>query len=286
MNIRENFQKYPLAWLLLLAAITAIYYPIIPRMVNDWDMDPNSSHGFLIPVVSGWFAYRAWPYIKDIPVQNSPWGLALLVVGLLSLAFGTTVHELFTTRMSLVFVLAGLCLTFLGPKIFYHLLLPIGFLAFMVPIPITLYDALALPLRGLVSIVATEGMQAVGLPVLREGNVIILPNVSLEVVEACSGMRSLISLIALGTAYAFLMLPGTWRKIVLILATIPIAVLTNVGRVFITGVLARQYGAAAAEGFFHDFAGFMVFFLALILTACTGWILNKIHFSQGKHHAQ
>ncbi len=281
MTIRENILKAPLAWLLILIVLTAIYYPIIPRMVHDWDVDPNSSHGFLIPLVSLWFAHKAWPHIKDIPTEICPWGFSLILLGLFSLGFGITVHELFTTRMSLVFILAGLCLTFLGKRIFYYLLLPIGFLAFMVPIPVTLYDAMALPLRGFVSILATEGMQAVGLPVLREGNVIILPNVSLEVVEACSGMRSLVSLIALGTAYAFLMLEGAWRRIVLIIATIPIAVITNVARVFVTGVLARHYGSAAAEGFFHDFAGFAVFFIALILTACTGWLLSRISFGQG-----
>ncbi len=286
MTILENLKKHPALWGILLAALVGIYYPILPSMVHDWDADPNSSHGFLIPIVSAWFAYKSWPDIKNIPLQNSPWGLAFLVLGLLCLLFGTTVHELFTTRVSLVFILAGLSLSFFGPRIFHYLMLPIGFLVFMVPIPVTLYDALALPLRGFVSILATEGMQAVGLPVLREGNIIILPNVSLEVVEACSGMRSLISLIALGTAYAFLMLEGTWRKVILIIATLPIAVLTNVARVFVTGVLARHYGSAAAEGFFHDFAGFAVFFIALSLTACTGWILSHISLGQVSQEGQ
>ncbi len=287
MTISTSIKKYFWVWALLVVAFVAIYYPIVPRMVNDWDADPNSSHGFLIPFVSLWFAYKAWPDIKDIPLENSTLGVPLVLFGLLSLSFGITVHELFTTRVSLVILLAGVALTFLGPKIFHKLLLPIGFLAFMVPIPVTLYDAIALPLRGLVSILATEGMQACGLPVLREGNVIILPNVSLEVVEACSGMRSLVSLIALGTAYAFLMLHGAWRRTALIIATIPIAVLTNVARVFITGVLARHYGSAAAEGFFHDFAGFVVFFVALILTGCTGWVLSNIPFKRKEDkHAQ
>ncbi len=285
MTIIDSLKKYSWAWGLLLIAFIAIYYPIVPRMVSDWDADPNSSHGFLIPIVSIWFAHKAWPHIKQIPIEPSTWGIAFMVLGLLTLGFGITVHELFTTRISMVMLMAGLTLTFLGPNIFRYLLLPIGFLSFMVPIPVTVYDALALPLRGLVTIVATEGMQLAGLPVLREGNIIILPNVSLEVVEACSGMRSLISLIALGTAYAFLMLDGIWRRTVLIIATIPIAVLTNVARVFITGVLARHFGSAAAEGFFHDFAGFVVFFVALILTACTGYVLSHISFKRhGERH--
>ncbi len=284
MTIKDTLKKYPFAWILIVAALIGIYYPIVPRMINDWDADPNSSHGFIIPFISAWFAYKAWPSIKDLPVKTNFLGLALILLGVFVLGFGITVHELFTSRASMIFILAGLVLSFFGTQIFYHLLLPIAFLFFMIPIPVTLYDAIALPLRYLVSLIATEGMQACGLPVLREGNVIILPNVSLEVVEACSGMRSLVSLIALGTTYAFVMLDGAWRKAVLIIATIPIAVLTNIARVFITGVLARHFGASAAEGFFHDFAGFVVFFVALVLTAITGWILSSIPFKRKRDH--
>ncbi len=287
MTITDTLKKSSWAWALIIIAFIAIYFPIVPSMIEDWDADPNSSHGFLIPFIAAWFAYKAWPEIKEMPVQTSLLGLPVLALGILTLAFGVIVHELFTSRVSMVLLLAGVVLTFFGTKIFYKLLLPIAFLIFMVPIPVTVYDAIALPLRGFVSILATEGMQVCGLPVLREGNVIILPNVSLEVVEACSGMRSLVSLIALGTTYAFLLLEGAWRRTVLIIATIPIAVLTNVARVFITGVLARHYGSAAAEGFFHDFAGFVVFFVALILTASTGWILSNIPFKRkGDTHAQ
>ncbi len=278
MTITDTLKKHLWAWFLLIGMFIAIYYPIVPRMVRDWDADPNSSHGFIIPFVSAWFAYKAWPKIKEMQVESSAWGISLIIFGLITLAFGVTVHELFTSRASLIIILAGMVLSFFGFKIFKELLLPIAFLVFMVPIPVTIYDALALPLRGLVSIFATEGMQACGIPVLREGNVIILPNVSLEVVEACSGMRSLISLIALGTAYAFLMLEGAWRKTLLIIATIPIAVITNIARVFITGVLARYYGAQVAEGFFHDFAGYIVFIVALILTALVGSILSSLPF--------
>ncbi len=285
MTITDSLKKYSWIWGLIILMLIGIYYPIVPSMISDWDADPNSSHGFLIPFVSAWFAYQAWPKIKEQEIQPSFLGIFLIVFAIITLGFGITVHELFTSRVSLVILLAGLALTFLGTKIFYHLLLPIGFLVFMVPIPVTVYDAIALPLRYLVSIIATEGMQVCGLPVLREGNIIILPNVSLEVVEACSGMRSLVSLIALGTAYAFILLEGTWRRAILIIATVPIAVLTNITRVFITGVLARHYGASVAEGFFHDFAGLVVFIVALILTACTGFILSKISFKKGNNHA-
>ena len=144
----------------------------------------------------------------------------------------------------------------------------------MVPLPYTLYDMLALPLKSLVSWSAATGIKLLGLPVLREGNMILFPNITLEVVDACSGLRSLTSLIALGVAYAFLFLKRPWQRVVLTVATVPIAVFTNALRVFITGLLARHAGAAAAEGFFHDFAGLAVFVMAMVLTALAGFALG------------
>lgn len=276
MTVAELFRRKTI-WLFVPALmLCVIYIPIFPRMVGDWMVDPNYSHGFLVPLVSAWFAWKAWPEVKGLKAQPSNFGFAFIVFGLFILTFGMTVHELFTSRASFIVILAGLIQVCLGTKVLRKLALPVCFLVFMIPIPYTIYDALALPLRALVSQVATGGMRFCGLPVLREGNVILLPNISLEVVEACSGMRSLVSLMALGTAYAFLFLKGAWRKAVLIAATIPIAVLTNVARVFITGVLARHFGTAAAEGFFHDFAGFAVFAVALALTAATGWLLSHL----------
>lgn len=275
MTVTESLHKY-IIWIIVpLLMLGAIYAPIFPRMVSNWMADPNYSHGFLVPVISAWFTWKAWPELKDMELRPSNLGFVLILLGLCMLAFGVTVHELFTSRCSFILILAGMVQAFGGTKILKKLALPLGFLVFMIPIPYTLYDAIAMPLRALVSYVATEGMRFFGLPVLREGNVIILPNITLEVVEACSGMRSLVSLMALGTAYAFIFLKGSLRKAILILATVPIAVMTNVARVFITAVLARHFGATVAEGFFHDFAGFVVFAVALTLTAVTGWILSQ-----------
>lgn len=285
MTIKEYCKTHPVQLFLIPLILCAIYAPIYPRMIDDWLTDPNYSHGLLVPLISLWFAWKAWPRLKDAPAVPSNWGFLLIIFGILLLGFGLTVHELFTSRSSLIFILAGLIQTLFGTRTLKLLALPLGFLFFMVPIPYTIYDALALPLRGLVSFIATEGLKVCGLPVIREGNIIIMPNISLEVVEACSGMRSLVSLMALGTAYAFLFLKGAWRRAALIVSTIPIAVITNVARVFITGVLARHLGSVAAEGFFHDFAGFAVFAVALVLTAATGWLLSKISGpAQGGNH--
>ena len=170
-------------------------------------------------------------------------------------------------------ILTGIVWYLYGNKVLRLLALPLGYLFFMVPIPVTIYDAMSFPLKLFVTKVSVGMLKLTGLPVLREGNVIMFPNITLEVVEACSGMRSLMSLIAMGTAYAFMILRKPWQRVVIILSTVPIAIGTNVLRVYVTGVLSRHYGAVAAEGFFHDFAGFAVFFAALAALICLGSLL-------------
>ncbi len=285
MTFSQTLRDHRLAVLVLALLLIAAYAPVYPRMIGDWMYDPNFSHGFLVPFISLWFVRQSWPELKDTVVSPTNWGFVPLILGILLLAAGLTVNELASSRSSSIVILAGIILTLCGPRVMKLLALPVAFLLFMIPWPATLYNSLALPLKHLVSVLATTGLKICGFPVVREGNIIMLPNLSLEVVEACSGMRSLVSLMALGTAYAFIFLPGAWRKVVLIAATVPIAVLTNVFRVFVTGVLARHFGAAAAEGFFHEFAGFAVFAIALLLTALAGWILRAIPGARGGNHA-
>ena len=275
-TLREVYTRHSWHWMAPLALLAFIYAPVYPRMFNDWISDPNYSHGLLVPLVSAWFAYSARNRLKETPARVNPAGIALLFFGLAMLAAGLAVNELFTTRASIIPIVGGIILSLYGGSVLRPLALPLLFLIFMIPLPYTIYDLIALPLKSLVSLMATAGIKLCGLPVLREGNMIIFPNISLEVVDACSGMRSLISLMALGTAYAFLFLKGGWRRCLLIAATVPIAVLTNTLRVFVTGILARYMGAAAAEGFFHEFAGLAVFATAMILTMLTGWIVSRL----------
>lgn len=275
MTLAATMRTHPLHLVPVVAMLGVAYYGIISRMVGDWMFDPNYSHGFLVPCLSVWFAWRRLPELREVEVRPSLWGIALLALGLVLLLFGAATHELFTSRASLVPMLMGIVLFLYGPEALRLLLMPLLFLLFMIPLPYTIYDALALPLKALVSMVATGGIKLLGLPVLREGNVIIFPNITLEVVDACSGLRSLVSLAALGTAFAFLFLPPGWRRAALMVATIPIAVAANTLRVFITGVLSWYVGAMAAEGFFHEFAGLAVFATAMALTAGVGVVLAR-----------
>ena len=278
---KDIFQRYLLWHLAVLAALAAVYYTTVAGMVFDWGHDENYSHGFIVPLIAGYFFWQNRKEIAEATVRPDMLGLLLVAGGVVVHILGRYIGELFTMRMSLLVVLAGIVLLVYGRAMFRAVLLPLGYLAFMVPLPYIVYDSVAFPLKMQVSRLAVGLMKLVHIPVVREGNVIDLPNLSLQVVDACSGMRSLMSLLALSVAYAFLYLRRPWQRVVVVLAAVPIAVATNVLRVFITGVLARSFGRAAAEGFFHEFAGLAVFVIAMVLLILLGWALNLM----GRDHA-
>jgi len=271
-SLREN--RWYLLALLPLLALT--YWTVVPGMVSDWNDDPNYSHGFLVPLISGYFVWQKWPELKRLSVQPSHFGLLVIVGSLLMLVFGFAGTEYFTMRSSLVFLLAGIVLYWYGWTVSGHLALPIGFLLFMVPLPYIVYDALAFPLKLLVAKYSVVALKLMGIAVMREGNIIMFPQTVLEVADACSGLRSLVSLLALAVAFAFLSQKSNVKRVIMVLAAVPIAIATNMFRVIATGFLAQYYGAAAAEGFFHEFAGMAVFALAMLLLFLLGAVLRKV----------
>lgn len=261
----DALRVYRPGLLLGLGALALGYHQVIAGMVKDWYLDDNASHGFLIPLVSG---YLVWTKRKELAAVRvgSDWsGLCMAALAALMLVAGWLASELFTTRLSLVVALGGCVLYWLGKEAFSSLLTPLLFLVFMIPIPAIVYDFVALPLKLFVSWFSVGALKAMGLMVIREGNVIMFPNITLEVVDACSGLRSLTSLLALATAYALLLVRSAWLRAVLIVMAVPIAICTNSLRVITTGFLARHFGAQVAEGFFHEFAGLATFGLALLL---------------------
>jgi exosortase len=135
----------------------------------------------------------------------------------------------------------------------------------MVPIPAILFNQIAFPLQLIASQFGEAVIRAVDIPVLREGNVLILANISLEVAEACSGIRSLISLLTLGIVFGYIGDGRNWVRTLIALSAIPVAVIANGARVAGTGIAAHYYGQAAAEGFFHEFSGWLVFIAAFAM---------------------
>ena len=260
---------------ILVPLLIAVYAGILPSLVVDWGEDPNYSHGFLVPLISGWFVWQRRLELKAAAIRPANAGLAVIFGSLALLVVGTAGTEYFTMRSSLVFLLAGIVLYLFGWAVLKVLALPIGFLLFMVPLPYIVYDAAAFPLKLFISKVSVFVLKAMGVIVWREGNIIMFPETVLEVADACSGLRSLMSLAALAVALAFLSQKTVVKRTLLILSALPIAIFTNMLRVIVTGFLAQYYGAAAAEGFFHEFAGMAVFVLAMVLLFSIGAVMRK-----------
>lgn len=276
MTIRQ-LSKYQIGLFgILILGIAGIYAGIFQKLYLDWMNDPNYSHGLLVPIISGYFVWQQREKLENLDIKPATSGIVLVAFSLLVLFAGVAAQEYFSKRASFVFLLAGITLFLLGWQWFKSLALPVGFLFFMIPLPYIVYDAMAFPLKLFVAKFSVIALKLMGVVVWREGNIIMFPQTTLEVADACSGLRSLMSLLALGVALAVLSQNKMSRRIVLVVLTIPIAILTNMIRVIGTGFLAQYYGAAAAEGFFHEFAGMGVFILAMVLLFVCSGMMRKI----------
>lgn len=257
---------------LLLLCLVLLYQGIVPRMVGDWYTDENYSHGFLIPFISVYLLWTRRHAVQAAAVgaAGSLWGLSTVGVGLAALIVGVAGAEFFLQRSSLILVLIGGVWWLWGPKMLRQTAFPLVFLLFMVPLPYLIYDAVAFPLKLFATRVATAILSLAGVPVLSEGNIIHLAGQTLEVADACSGIRSLVSLVALGVVYAYFTETTTWKRVVLVAFTVPIAVAANALRVTGTGFLTHYISPQAAEGFFHSFSGWLVFVAAFSLLIAVG----------------
>ena len=275
MTLVQNLRTYRFELLALVLLLGAVYHSIVYEMILDWKKDDNYSHGFLVPFIAAYLAYMRKDDLVAAVVRPCNAGLAVIAMGLGVLFLGWLGTEYFTMRSSLVIIIAGSVLYLLGWEIFKILLAPLCYLLLMVPIPYIIYDAAAFPLKLLVTEVSVLSMKALGIVVWQEGNILMFPNITLEVADACSGLRSIMSLLALGAAYAFVLHTKTRDRVILILSTLPIAIFTNCLRVIATGILAQYFGSAAAEGFFHEFAGLFVFGAAVVMFVALGTSLKR-----------
>jgi exosortase len=249
-----------------------LYYQTLIRLVGQWWTDPNFSHGFFVPLFSGFVVWQKRARLARLSPQPSWWGLLFIGLGLCVLIVGQLGAELFLSRLSLLIVLAGLIVLFLGWTFFRVLLFPWAFLLLMIPIPAIIFNQIAFPLQLLASKVASTTLPWMGVPVLREGNVIILPAMALEVADACSGIRSLMSLTTLAVIYGYLMERKIGPRVLLALASIPIAVIANSLRVVGTGLLVQYWDPDKAQGFFHEFQGWLMFVASLAML----YLLHRI----------
>jgi exosortase len=255
-----------LAAVVVAAGFALLYWQVFVRLVMDWYHDDNYSHGFLIVPIALYFAWERRERLKTTAQKPSVLGLVLVVGSIAVLLAGILGSELFLTRVSIVGALTGMVLFMFGWQHLRILAFPIAFLVLMIPIPAILFNQIAFPLQLLASKFGETAMGMADVPVLREGNVLILANTTLEVAEACSGIRSLVSLLTLAIVLGYFSDRRLWVRLFVALSSIPVAVVTNGFRVAGTGIAAHKFGAAAAEGFFHEFSGWLVFVAAFALT--------------------
>jgi len=258
-----------------------LYLPTLTHLVGQWWHDPNFSHGFFVPLFSAFIVWQQRLTLASLRPRPSWWGLPLLGFGLCVLVLGQMGAELFLSRFSLLIVLAGLIVFSFGWNFFRALLFPWAFLALMIPIPTIVFNQITFPLQLLASKIASTILPWLGVPVLREGNVIILPAMALEVADACSGIRSLMSLATLAVIYGYLMERNNTVRLVLALASLPIAVAANSLRVVVTGLLVQYWGPDKAQGFFHEFQGWLMFVASLAILYLLHRVLRTLWPEKG-----
>lgn len=260
----------------LLISFGVLYSHVAAKLVRDWSTNENYSHGFLIVPIAAYFAWDRRRVLQQTQTSPSFLGLVLVILSLGVLLAGVLGAELFLTRVSLLGVIAGTVAYVLGWRHLKVLAFPIAFLLLMIPLPAIIFNQIAFPLQLLASKCGEAALSALQIPVLREGNVIILANTTLEVAEACSGIRSLVSLLTLAIVYGYFTEPRAWARVTLALASIPVAIAVNGFRVAGTGIAAHYYGPEAAQGFLHEFAGLFMFAAAFALISGIGYLLARV----------
>jgi exosortase len=278
----------------IIVAIAFAYAAVLAKLSRDWWTDENYSHGLLIPFIIGYILWVGRGRFASVRTNASVWlGGTAVIVALFALWAGIAGAELYTQRMSLVLLLAGIVIYFWGLRILKLVLIPLVLLILAIPIPAIIFNKIAFPLQLFASRCAVWSMETLGIPVLRQGNIIELKPLNsfetkkLEVVEACSGIRSLMTLITLAVVFAYFTHPnantndlktrryGMLRSVIIVISAIPIAILTNALRVSGTGILAHYYGTQIADGFFHSFSGWVVYVVAFSMLFGVGWLLDR-----------
>ena len=321
--LRKLYQPLAIA-----VALAFVYFTVLLKLGGDWWTDENYSHGLLIPFVIGYILWLERKRLNETaPRPAAWWGTIGVGFSLFLLWVGTAGAELFAQRVSLVVMLAGVTVYFWGFRLLRLIAVPLSLFILSIPVPQIIFNRIAFPLQLFASRCAVAAMSFLSIPVLREGNIIELMPLGasepkrLAVVEACSGIRSLMTLVTLAVVYAYFTKPKDergngrdddgatpkemrtrrsrsqhngvpflksftfWRSLMLVAAAVPIAILTNALRVSGTGVLAHYYGTRVADGFFHSFSGWVIYIAAAVLLFATGWILDRFaRFDKVERH--
>jgi exosortase len=264
-----------------LALVILLYYPVLKPMVTEWVNDESMGHAFFVPLVAGYAAWLNREKILAAPVKPCWPALTLVLWGFCQMLLGFLGADFFLARTAFLITIVGVVWTLAGTAVLRTLAFPLLVLIFMIRIPLFIYQQITFPLQSLASSVASRSLELIGIPVLQDGHVLQLPSKRLEVVEACSGIRSMLSLTFLSVAYSHLFERRLWMKVVLFLATVPIAIVANAGRVTLTGILT-VYKPDMAEGAYHSFEGWVIFMVELVALVGLHQLLCRF---RGRSHA-
>ncbi len=262
----ERTAPWNIAWgpvALLAVLLLWLYHGIAVKLVNDWHELPDFSHGFLIPFFALFLLWDKRDEYRNTPITPTWAGSVLVVLGLFMLLLGRLGADLFFQRTSFVVLIAGIIWTLLGKLMLRRSLFVLFVLVLAIPLPTIVLNQITFPLQLQASHFASDLLRLAQVPVLQDGNIINLPAMPLEVAEACSGIRSLLSLFTVAVIYGYFLEKATWRRVVLALSTLPIAVTANVARIFGTGLCVQYWDPEKAMGFFHEFSGWLIFLVSL-----------------------
>jgi exosortase len=272
-----------IAWFGIL--LIAVYFPILSKLVNQWSTDGDVGHGFFVPLVAGYIVWQRRQQLLSTEWKPAWWGLGILVWAGFQAYLGMLGAELFLQRTAFVLSLVGMLLILGGTGLVRQLAFPLLLLPFMIPLPTVVYNQITFPLQLFASAVAERSLEVMSIPVLRDGNVLELASQKLDVAEACSGIRSLLSLSFFSLVYAYFFDSKIWMRWVLLMATLPIAIIANAARVTLTGVFS-EIDPELAAGFFHEAEGFVIFIVAIAMLVAVhqslNWIYRRTHPESGR----
>jgi exosortase len=271
--------RSPLSWLALgVAAVAALglYAPLVAGMAVEWNEFPSLSHGFAVPLIAAYLLWRRRHLLAQAPVEGTTFGLPVLILALGMLILGSLGGEPFVARLSLPLALFGIVLFLMGPKVAREAWLGIAYLAFMIPLPYVALKALTYQSRLFDAGLTATALSWLSVPVLRDGVMLHLPNITLEVADDCSSVPAIAALLALGAAYAQMQVRPTWIRVALTLSAVPLALFSNIIRLIVTSLGAYYFGPIVLNNLIHKFSGTTVFLATVVLLVALDGLLTRI----------